>query len=77
MNEHRVEMLPAALVYAVAGVSAPVFALVLSVVAFAIALYSLIRLNRLADEVRRQAEVQSGQIADLTDPSLGGGPGDI
>lgn len=76
MTGPRAEVGPALAMLAIAGVSAPLFALVLSVIAFCIALYSLVRLNRLADEVRRQAEIQSEQIADLTDPSPGGGPGD-
>lgn len=59
------------------GVSAPVFALVFSIVAFTVALYALHRVNGVVKQLDDQATVQATEISELAaDPSGGGGAGD-
>lgn len=64
-------------VLAVAGVPPPIFALVVAVIAFAVAMVALVRVNRLVPMVQAQADAQADEISRLAGgPATEGGDGD-
>lgn len=65
MDQGRPDPVSAAAVLAAAWLSVPQLALLLSVVAMAVCVYNLSRLNKLAEEVCQKAERQGEEISGL------------
>lgn len=64
-------------VVALLGLSAPTFALVVSLVAFLVAVHALRKVNFVVRQLESSAEQQATEISELVaDPLEGGGTGD-